>query len=37
VAEEAEVVREVISNVAGGSTLYAEAKRLNDIGIRPPS
>jgi site-specific DNA recombinase len=36
VAEEAEVVREVISNVAGGSTLYAEAKRLNDLGIPAP-
>jgi site-specific DNA recombinase len=36
VAEEAEVVREVVSNVAGGSTLYAEAKRLNDLGIPAP-
>ena len=37
VAEEAEVVREVISNIAGGSTLYAETRRLNDLGVRPPS
>jgi site-specific DNA recombinase len=36
VAEEAELVREVVSNVAGGSTLYAEAKRLNDLGIPAP-
>jgi site-specific DNA recombinase len=30
---EAEVVREVFRNVAAGSTLYAEAKRLNDLGL----
>jgi site-specific DNA recombinase len=36
VAEEADLVREVVSNVAGGSTLYAEAKRLNDLGIPAP-
>jgi site-specific DNA recombinase len=36
VAEEAELVREVVSNVASGSTLYAEAKRLNDLGIPAP-
>jgi site-specific DNA recombinase len=36
VSEEAEIVREIISNVAGGSTLYAEAKRLNDLSIATP-
>jgi DNA invertase Pin-like site-specific DNA recombinase len=36
VAEEAELVREVVSNIASGSTLYAEAKRLNDLGIPAP-
>lgn len=35
-AVEAVVVREIITNVAGGSTLYAEAKRLNDLGIPSP-
>jgi hypothetical protein len=29
-------VREVVSNIASGSTLYAEAKRLNDLGIPAP-
>jgi site-specific DNA recombinase len=33
VAEEAEVVRTIFRNVADGSTLYAEAKRLNDLGV----
>ena len=33
VPEEAEVVREMISNVADGSTLYAEAKRLDSLGV----
>jgi len=33
VPEEAEVVREIISNVAEGSTLYAEAKRLDGLGV----
>jgi site-specific DNA recombinase len=37
VEEEAEVVRQIFANIAGGSTLYAEAKRLNTIGIQPPS
>ena len=36
VPEEAEIVREIIANVADGSTLYAEAKRLNDLGIPTP-
>jgi site-specific DNA recombinase len=36
VPEEAELVREVVSNVAGGATLYSEAKRLNDLGIPAP-
>jgi site-specific DNA recombinase len=36
VAEEAKLVREVVSNVASGSTLYAEAKRLNDLGVPAP-
>jgi site-specific DNA recombinase len=34
VPEEAAVVRRIIESVADGSTLYAEAKRLNDLG--PP-
>src|SRR5215211_608164 len=33
VPEEAEVVREIFRNVAEGSTLYAEAKRLTDLGV----
>jgi len=33
VTEEAEVVRAIFRNVADGSTLYAEAKRLNDLGV----
>jgi site-specific DNA recombinase len=33
VPEEAEVVREIFRNVAEGSTLYAEAKRLDDLGV----
>ena len=36
VPEEAEIVRVIISNVADGSTLYAEAKRLNDLGVATP-
>ena len=36
VAEEAAIVREIISNVAEGSTLYGEAKRLNDLGVPSP-
>ena len=36
VEEEAAVVREIISNIADGSTLYGEAKRLNDLGIPAP-
>jgi site-specific DNA recombinase len=36
VPEEAEIVREIIENVAEGSTLYAEAKRLNDLGLVTP-
>jgi site-specific DNA recombinase len=36
VPEEGEIVREIIEHVAGGSTLYAEAKRLNDLGIPTP-
>jgi hypothetical protein len=30
VEEEARIVRRIIANIAGGSTLYKEAKRLND-------
>src|ERR671920_2408733 len=33
VPEEADTVREIVANVAGGSTLYAETKRLNDLGV----
>jgi site-specific DNA recombinase len=36
VAEEAQVVREIIEGVAAGSTLYKESKRLNDRGIPAP-
>ena len=33
VPEEADIVRDIITNVAEGSTLYREAKRLNNLGI----
>jgi site-specific DNA recombinase len=36
VEEEAAVVREILTNVAAGATLYSEAKRLNDLGIPSP-
>jgi hypothetical protein len=36
VPEEAAVVRRIIGGVADGSTLYAEAKRLNDLGHPAP-
>jgi site-specific DNA recombinase len=36
VEDEARVVREIIANVAGGSTLYGESKRLNDEGVPSP-
>jgi site-specific DNA recombinase len=36
VPEEAEIVRGIIENVAEGSTLYAEAKRLNELGLATP-
>lgn len=36
VVEEAAVVREITANIAEGSTLYAEAKRLNDTGVPSP-
>jgi site-specific DNA recombinase len=36
VEDEARVVREIIANVAAGSTLYSEAKRLNDEDERAP-
>ncbi len=36
VEEEAAVVREIFSNLAGGSTLYKEAQRLNGLGIPGP-
>jgi len=36
VEEEASIVREIISNIAEGSTLYAESKRLNDHGVPSP-
>jgi site-specific DNA recombinase len=37
VPEEEEVVSEIISNIASGSTLYSEAARLNALGLPPPS
>jgi site-specific DNA recombinase len=36
VEEEAAVVREIVANVAAGSTLYRECKRLNDHGVPSP-
>ena len=36
VPDEAEVVREIIEHVTEGSTLYAEAKRLNELGLPTP-
>ena len=36
VAEEAAIVREITANIAEGSTLYREAKRLNDLGVASP-
>jgi site-specific DNA recombinase len=36
VPDEAEMVREIIANIADGATLYAEAQRLNDEGIPSP-
>ena len=36
VEEEAAIVREIIANVAAGSTLYGESKRLNDEGVPSP-
>lgn len=36
VAVEAAIVREIITNIAEGSTLYGEAKRLNDAGVPSP-
>ena len=36
VDEEAVVVRDIIRNIAGGATLFAEAKRLNLEGIPSP-
>ena len=36
IAEEAAVVREIIANIAEGSTLYAESKRPNNEGILSP-
>jgi site-specific DNA recombinase len=36
VEEEAGVVREIFANIAGGSTPYGEAKRLNALGVPPP-
>lgn len=36
VPEEAGFVRDLISNIADGSTLYGEAKRLNELGVSSP-
>ena len=36
VDEAAAVVRQILANVAGGSTLYAESKRLNGEGAPSP-
>jgi hypothetical protein len=37
IEEEAEIVRQIYANTAGGSTLNSEAQRLNALGIYPPS
>jgi site-specific DNA recombinase len=34
--DEARVVRELMTNLAGGSTIRAEARRLNLMGVPPP-
>jgi site-specific DNA recombinase len=36
VEEEAHIVREIVSNIAAGATLYSEAKRLNEEGVPSP-
>jgi site-specific DNA recombinase len=36
VDDEAEIVRQIFTNLASGSTLYAEAKRLNTEGVPSP-
>jgi site-specific DNA recombinase len=36
VPEEAADVRQIIESIANGSTLYAQAKRLNDLGLPAP-
>jgi site-specific DNA recombinase len=35
--EEAGLVRGIFERIAVGGTLYSEAARLNDLGVRPPS
>jgi site-specific DNA recombinase len=34
--DEARIVMRIFENIAGGATLYSEAKRLNDLGVPPP-
>jgi site-specific DNA recombinase len=36
VDDEAEIVREIIANIAEGATLYAEAQRLNNLSVPSP-
>src|SRR5215216_5301226 len=36
VEEKARIIREIIANIASGSTLYSESKRLNDEGVPSP-
>jgi len=36
VDEEVAVIRDIFSNIAGGSTLYGEAQRLNGLGLPGP-
>jgi site-specific DNA recombinase len=36
VEDEARIVRQIIGNIAGGATLYSEARRLNDEGVLSP-
>src|SRR5918992_303806 len=36
VEEEAAILRQLFENIAGGATLYAEAQRLNTLGVPSP-
>jgi DNA invertase Pin-like site-specific DNA recombinase len=34
--EEAKIVRQIFEHIADGATVYSQAKRLSDEGVRPP-